>query len=1360
MTDLLSRLSARLPPALARFPWVTVGWIFAAATAVLLALYVIVVGQLLSVLEERRAEAATWLGARMGMVAEIGRLEGEMDFLTPVVHMRGVRFYVRDMPRAADTVPALAVPTLDLEIDTLSSLLARRPILKQLRVVGLDLVLEQDDDGRFRIRGMPFNVNDPQAAEKLRQALLAIYQQTDILVERSRLTVQSAQLPVTALEKVRLHMHNDGDEHAVSGSVQVVGPDKLSASFVMRFSGEPVVPRDLVADLYLRVLPTSIEDWMPRRDLGDLWLDSLSGGGELWLRLENARVASLTGRAQIDSLAVSMADGRKLEGLLGLSTRFRWQAQADGWTLAFGGLTFRRKGDTWPETDGAFDVRRDAAGNLRLHAALSRGDLDMLAGFAEALPAEQAELRARIAALAPEGRLTDFHIDWDAAAAPDARWRLASGFSGVALRTDGALPGLGGISGRVEAAPDAGYVALTVADTKLDVPTVFSQALRLDEARLRAVWRRNAGGWQVMTDRFTLKNPDARASGLLTLRLPADDSSPRLSLLGMLEDGNAKKAPQYLPHTMSETARNWLREALAGGHLRRGSFLHEGPLRRDAESRRERTFQTRWQGDGITLSFLPGWPALRSADADVFVRGGRVEVRGQQGRLLGSVVRDMRVSIVTPPTPANAAPDAPPPFPQLEVQAQVDGDVADAFTLFRDTPLKDVVPAELLRWNGNGRLAAGVRVSSLPGSGKPPHVVVEGTVAGTTLNSAAHALEVSDVSGELRYDTVAGFFARNLRGHALDGDFTGSARTVSRPAGGSDRQVTTVDFRGPLHMAPLSAWLKLPALDLLRGDTTAALQLRFERGSNSVLEVRSDLRGIAASAPAPLAKNADSAIDTRLSYTLGTDTPRLALVYGRNFAADMQLRGGAPETGAVVLGSTRLPQPGVTGLVIEGSVPSLVLADWLAFSRRLAGLPAVPDKAPFTVSRAVSGIVALGNTVQRINVAAAKVDAGGFPLEDAQLQMGREGEGWLLRVDSRALDGQVLLPDGYQERGEKPLVMQIDSFALAGGAATKFAAVDPLPGTIPRLDLTLKNLSVGGESYGNWSLKAVPDGNGVQLLDVHGDWRALEIAGQGRWAPTASDGARTQFSGTAKAADVARVSEAFGFAPNLSSSQAKIDFDLDWPGSPVRVDPLKMRGVMSLDLSDGRFVTQSAKTQALRAFGVFNINTWQRRLKLNFSDLYKKGVAFDTLTGDLALDNGQVSTENLVVKGPSALFELSGHTDLSSHAIGGHLRVTLPVNSNLYVGCLAGLPACAGIVVAERLWGDKLEKMTTLAYDVSGVWEDPKITQLEGTDKQSAPAPAAGDAPAADGKTGANADKIAPPPTTKPGTQPGTQSGE
>ena len=147
----------------------------------------------------------------------------------------------------------------------------------------------------------------------------------------------------------------------------------------------------------------------------------------------------------------------------------------------------------------------------------------------------------------------------------------------------------------------------------------------------------------------------------------------------------------------------------------------------------------------------------------------------------------------------------------------------------------------------------------------------------------------------------------------------------------------------------------------------------------------------------------------------------------------------------------------------------------------------------------------------------------------------------------------------------------------------------------------------------------------------------------------------------------------------------------------------------------GRFPKTDSKTSALRVLGVFNVATVSRRLRLDFSDLYKKGLSFEELSGDFNLDGSLVATSNLQIKSPSAELRLRGEMDIEAETLNHYMEVTLPVSSNLYVGCLAGPAACAGIFVVERLWGDRLETMTSLGYRVTGSWDEPKVEEAQGS---------------------------------------------
>lgn len=1291
--------SRRLTDRLFNLAWLALGGV-----AVLLALYVVAASQLLSLAAERRADIAAWTGARIGMSVEVDGISGRMHRLFPEFRLRGVRIGLEPGGE-----PALRAATVEARLDPLASLLAWRPVLRRLSVDGLEVSLVPGEDGGLRVKGFPFRIDDPLAGERLEQALEVFYRQRYIAVSRARVLMEdetALPLPLREVSIASLRIQNDGDVHRVAGELTAVGPGRLPVAFRMQFSGAPVTPAEFAADLHVRLQTSSLEGWLQRRDLAGLWLDSVSAGGEAWLRLEGLRVSRALGLAHIDSVALSREDGAKVGGLFGFRTRFSVERLDDGWRLALAGLDVNRHGVQWPETDAALEWRRDEEDRLKVRAMLARGSVGMLSAFSDLLPEEQVAVRERLAAMEPRGRLSRVDLRWDEAAPEDDRGWLSVDFAQVALRPAGNWPGGEGWSGRLEVRPREGLLRLRGREATLEWPTLFAGKIPLDAADAKVHWARDEqGGWLVQSAPIAFSNADARADASFVLEMPAADSavSPRLRLSGLLRDGNVAATARYLPLSLSEGLRDWLTRALAGGRLERGSFLFDGPVARDAQSLARRTFQMRFEGSDTTLAFLPGWPSLTRADADVLIEDGHVRARGRAGRLLETQLAGIDVTL----TPRPPAPS------RLRVNLRADGELADLFTLFRETPLKPAIPAGLLDWNGEGRLSATIGVESVIGGEEPVKVMATGRADGATLSSTVHRLEISDVSGVLAFDTEQGFSARELRGRALGSDFTGDARTIRV----SGEPQTRIALQGRLRTGPVNQWLRIPALDVLRGDADASLVLAFGAmgKASGALEVRSDLRGIASTAPAPLSKSAGTAVDTRLTLELGAVEPRFTFASGRALATDLVLRDGAPVSGTVLLGSAKPQRTTGPGLVIEGDLPRLVLDDWSRFIALLAGTPPPENGTKGSLAAAIAGIAAAGERLQRVNITAGELDAGLMRLEAARLRLSRQEAGWLARVDSRALRGQILLPDGYTPQGEKPLVVQVEQLVLPGGGAGGQSTLHP--SDLPRMALSLQGIQVGGEDQGSWSLETVPVEGGVALRDVQGVWRAMEIRGEGAWED-AGDDTRSRFRGEIRADDLARVSIALGFQPSLSSSRARALVDFAWPGWPPGMELKKVSGDVSLDVKDGRFVTESTRSQALRAFGLFNPATWQRRLKFDFSDLYRKGVAFDTLTGDLRLADGTVSTQNLLAKGPSAMFEIEGNTLLRNDAIDARLKVTLPLSSNLYVGCIAGLAACAGIVAFEQLWGERLEKLTTLAYDVRGTWQDPLVKELAGTTRQ------------------------------------------
>jgi uncharacterized protein YhdP len=130
-------------------------------------------------------------------------------------------------------------------------------------------------------------------------------------------------------------------------------------------------------------------------------------------------------------------------------------------------------------------------------------------------------------------------------------------------------------------------------------------------------------------------------------------------------------------------------------------------------------------------------------------------------------------------------------------------------------------------------------------------------------------------------------------------------------------------------------------------------------------------------------------------------------------------------------------------------------------------------------------------------------------------------------------------------------------------------------------------------------------------------------------------------------------------------------------------------------------------------------------LSLDFSDLFSKGFAFDRIEGNFVLDNGNAYTNDLVINGPAAIIEISGRIGLADSDYDELVTVIPSMSSSIpLAGALAGGPVVgAALLVAERLLGDKLEKVSRFThtyYALTGPWSDPVYTKIEIPPKESA----------------------------------------
>ena len=153
-------------------------------------------------------------------------------------------------------------------------------------------------------------------------------------------------------------------------------------------------------------------------------------------------------------------------------------------------------------------------------------------------------------------------------------------------------------------------------------------------------------------------------------------------------------------------------------------------------------------------------------------------------------------------------------------------------------------------------------------------------------------------------------------------------------------------------------------------------------------------------------------------------------------------------------------------------------------------------------------------------------------------------------------------------------------------------------------------------------------------------------------------------------------------------------------------------------MENGRFLETTAGGGALKLISIINFDAIMSRLRLS-DDLLRRGLAFDEITGRLNMDRGLARIEDqLVISGPSSLYQITGDVDLRNETIAGEMYVTLPVSDNIpWIGLITGnLPLAVGAYLFDQIFGDQVDSLTSAVYTLEGSWEglEPQFKQAFG----------------------------------------------
>jgi uncharacterized protein (TIGR02099 family) len=1250
-----------------------------ALLAVLVALYVSLGRELVPLVAEYRGDVESKAEQALGLPVHVGALEGRWSGLAPVLRVRDLQL--------GEGASALRLDDVKVVPDLWASLTSREVRLARIELGGLQLILREDEQGGWALEGLPKKDDAPLDPAELLQRLRQLGR---IDVFDSQVTLQPWQRDPLTLTYVSVGLQAGASRQALD--LRATLPDGQPLAVNLRSRANAKAWRDGEVEAYLSLPQSDWARWLPPALLGQWRAQALKAGGEFWVDWSKGQLQQAVVRLNAPQLRGAYAE-RKAVTLDNLALNAWFQRRDQGFDVVVDSLAASIGKNRWESHLQVNQRLGDDPADETWQVQADRLDLTPLTPLINGLAPLPDKFMAVVDALNVTGALRNVRLEARPKAEGDQRLQFAANLERVGFDAYHGAPAAGNVSGSISGDLGHGELRLDTDAFMLHLYPIFAKPWHYQKANARLTWALDKHGFTLIAPYLKVLGEEGKIAGDFLIRLLFDEGTESyMDLRVGLTEGDGRYTAKYLPEVLSPALDEWLRSAIVKGNVDQGYFQYQGSLNHGAAPE-ARSISLFFKVHDAALDFQPGWPQVQQVDGDVLIEDSGVRIKASKGLLLDTQVSDVSVNIPHVDSGQHS---------HLYLDGNFDGSLGDGLKILKEAPIGT---GEIFAgWEGEGPLKGNVKLDVPLAHGERPKVLVDFATADARLKVTPPSLDLTRLKGDFSFD-----FDKGLSGKNISLQVFGKPVTAQITAEGQPGQMQTrINASGQASLKSLTDWLQFRQTLPASGDLPYQLQVSLGSRDNS-LNVSSSLKGLTIDLPAPFGKAAAETRDSRFSMSLQGPERRFDAAYAdlARFAYAAPADKLGQGRGELLLGAGQAQLPAAQGLRVKGRLESLDLGPWQQQAARFAG------DDPGGNAR---------QNLQSVDLSIGQLKAFGMNLNQAVVRLARGGPAWDLRLDSKEVIGNARLPDAKAA----PMVVRLQTLRLppADPAETQSEeGPDPLasfdPRKVPALDLSIDKLYRGDDLFGNLALKLRPTARGVAAQDIDLDFKGLHVDGSGAWE--GETGATSSwYKGRLDGKNLADVLKAWGFAPTVTSRDFRLDVDGRWPGSPAWVGLKRFSGSMDAALRSGQFVEVEGGAQALRVFGLLNFNSIGRRLRLDFSDLFDKGLAYDRVKGLLVASSGvYVTREPIAVTGPSSNFELDGTLDLVRDRVAANLQVTLPVTNNLPLAALiVGAPAVGGaLFLVDRLIGDRVSRFASVHYRVEGPVKEPKITFVKPFDK-------------------------------------------
>ncbi|UZE95214.1 TIGR02099 family protein [Alkalimarinus alittae] len=1227
------------------------------------------------------------LSEQLGAPVTIGDVEGSWRWLDPVLIVSDIELK-HDLPKSGDqkTASHLRINTFYIHLSVLQSLLNGALQFQSVEASGITLPLHQNSDGEWDIPGLPVNrsassTNFDEIFSVLEQPSLVI---SDVTVELlSSTKSQSSWVIPSAI------MTFDGRAFSASGEIL----DSDSKSPFARFSAKGagwILSKEFTGKLFLDWASSPlINQYLSAYQWKGIHLEKINASGRLWLELLEGDILSLQGEIDAETLQWQSEKGSVLP-LKNIKADFFWSQLSETNILSIYDLSMEWSSYRWTPSNYALHFSEEA-----VNVNGQQVNLSMLTALLLATNVLPPKGQKALADYHPGGSLTNVELTIPLNQRSAIRidetsplFQLEANIEDVSSQAVGGAPGATGMTGYLSLNDREGAVFVDSDDFTLSFPNLFLDGWSFEKSQVIVDWSiADSGDINVYSSGINLYLTEkSLVFGAFSLLL-SDTKEDVLGLRVGVNNVDASRAYQLVPyHAVDSGIYDWLKSSIKGGVVESGLYVGYGSIESDAPAH-SFTSSMVFNTSGARLLFDAGWPELTELNSKIFLQNGYLNIDAPKVSYRGAALTGTHVELVADLDEAES---------WLNVVTHTRPNEQDVQYWLNDSPVSEHLGklSEQLIFQGE----IGVTIEL----GIPLHDMAQNIeynlafdVQDAEFKHSPSDVVFKDVTGLATLSSKTGLSAESV---ALE--VFGHPAVLNMQSDifqeGMDTQLVLV---GDISVSALTDQLPIDNHLPVAGQTayTAALTLSSDDQKNAQFSLTSDLQGISILLPEPFSKVSSNALPLKIQVEITDDAIALDAGLGDLASVNASFENGDFKAGSVLIGGGEAEIASEDGLFITGALNQLTVAPWIDY---------ISSNAANDESSLIKEVA--------LKVGSLNIYDQLFNSVEAVIKS--EGDSWSIVFEGDDLAGTVSLPS----KGNKPNI-DLRKIRLTIPETAELGQ-DVSPSDIPEMVFLIDDLVINDVSYGKWSADLVKKdssvvangvvANGIVAKDVKVSLAGTDLKGRLSWVKDVYGISTTILTATIAGGNIGAISKALNKSEVLNSEKFSSEVSLVWSESPTELELADLSGRVVLSLENGTLLDAKSATEVFKVFGILNAEAIKRRLTLDFSDLYQKGLGYDRIEGVARIDKGTLTLENpLAIQGPSSAYKFTGSADLNAETLNMDMVVILPLTKNLPLAALfLGAPQIGGAVwVIDKLLGEPLSKLTSATYELKGRWDDPQI---------------------------------------------------